>query len=170
MNIHEKLRQPESRKLEFKREIPAKLTDLMKTIAAFANGAGGELIIGVSDKDRTITGVSDPLMLEERIANAVHDSIEPMISPYISVLNVQGKELLIIRILPGSSKPCFIKSMGLEKGVYIRIGSTNRIASPQIIASHRLRYAKNYAVRVWELLLKQRWILQKVRMTLTLTA
>jgi len=132
MNIHEKLRQPESRKLEFKREIPAKLTDLMKTIAAFANGAGGELIIGVSDKDRTITGVSDPLMLEERIANAVHDSIEPMISPYISVLNVQGKELLIIRILPGSSKPCFIKSMGLEKGVYIRIGSTNRIASPQI--------------------------------------
>lgn len=132
MNIHEKLHQPESRKLEFKREIPAKMTDLIKTITAFANGAGGELIIGISDKDRTITGVSDPLRLEERIANAVHDSIEPMISPYISILNIQGKELLIIRILPGTGKPYFIKSMGLEKGVYVRIGSTNRMASSQI--------------------------------------
>jgi len=93
MNIHEKLRQPESRKLEFKREIPVKLTDLMKTVAAFANGAGGELIIGVSDKDRTIEGVSDPLMLEERIANAVHDSIEPMISPYHILLSVLYKNL-----------------------------------------------------------------------------
>jgi len=132
MNIHEKLRQPESRKLEFKREIPARLTELMKTIAAFANGAGGELIIGISDKDRTIDGVSDPLMLEERIANAVHDSIEPMISPYISILHIQEKQLLIVRILPGSNKPYFIKSKGLEKGVFIRIGSTNRMASLEI--------------------------------------
>ncbi|MBF0119897.1 MAG: putative DNA binding domain-containing protein [Desulfobacterales bacterium] len=132
MNIHELLLQPESRKLEFKRELPDKLTEVMKTIAAFANGAGGELIIGVSDKDRRVEGVSDPLMLEERIANAIHDSIEPMISPYISIFNFQGKELLIVRILPGSNKPYFIKSMGFDKGVYIRIGSTNRIAASYI--------------------------------------
>ena len=39
MNIPDKLRQPENRKLEFKREFPAR-SNLLKTIVAFANGAG----------------------------------------------------------------------------------------------------------------------------------
>ena len=42
MNILDKLHQPENRKLEFKREFPAR-SDLLKTIVAFANGAGGEM-------------------------------------------------------------------------------------------------------------------------------
>ncbi|QTA80084.1 Schlafen and ATP-dependent DNA helicase domains-containing protein [Desulfonema limicola] len=133
MNIREKLYQPESRKLEFKSRIPAKMNDLLKTITAFANGAGGEIIIGVSDRERTIEGVSEPLQMEERIANAVHDGIMPMISPYISILNFNGKQVLIVQVLPGSQKPYYIKSMGIEKGVYIRIGSTTRQAAPEMI-------------------------------------
>ncbi|MBU2510489.1 ATP-binding protein [bacterium] len=88
MNFSQKLTQPESRKLEFKRELPGK-SDLLSTFVAFANGAGGELIIGVSDKKREIIGVKDPLLLEEKISNMIHDGIQPFVSPFISVLNGQ---------------------------------------------------------------------------------
>jgi len=104
MKILDKLHQPENRKLEFKREFPAR-SDLLKTIVAFANGAGGELILGISDDDRKIIGIDEPLLLEERISNLIYDAIRPSVSPYISILNVQGKEILIVQILAGSNKP-----------------------------------------------------------------
>ena len=132
MDIYNFLTQPESRKLKFKREFPAK-SNLLKTIAAFANGAGGNLIIGVSDKEREIRGVSDPLDLEEKIANLVYDSIKPLVSPYISVHNINGKSILNVQILAGSNKPYFLVKDGPQNGVYIRIGSTNRKAGPDII-------------------------------------
>ena len=136
MNILDKLHQPENRKLEFKREFPAR-SNLLKTIVAFANGAGGELILGISDDDRKITGIDEPLLLEERISNLIYDAIRPSVSPYISILNVQGKEILIVQILAGNNKPYCIKSLGIEKGVYVRIGSTNRQATPDMIAELR---------------------------------
>lgn len=132
MDIHYLLTQSESRKLEFKRAFPAK-SDLLKTIVAFANGAGGNLIIGVSDKEREIAGVIDPLELEERVANLVYDSIKPLVSPYISVHNIDGKIILNVQILSGSNKPYFLVKDGPQNGVYIRIGSTNRKAGPEVI-------------------------------------
>lgn len=132
MDIHHFLTQPENRKLEFKRAFPAK-SDLLKTIVAFANGAGGNLIIGVSDKEREVIGVTDPLELEERIANLIYDSIKPLVSPYIFVHNIDGKSILNVQILAGSNKPYFLVKDGPQNGVYIRIGSTNRKAGPEVI-------------------------------------
>jgi len=103
MNLSQKLRQPENRKLEFKRILPKK-SDWLKTIISFANGAGGELVIGVSDRAREVIGIEDSLGLEERIANTIADNVRPFISPYISVLNRDGKEIVIVKILPGSNK------------------------------------------------------------------
>lgn len=132
MNFAQKLKQPESRKLEFKREFPTK-SDILKTIVAFANGAGGELIIGVSDHKREIIGVKDPLLLEEKISNMVFDGIQPFVSPFISVMNVAGKPVLIVKVLPGVDRPYYKKSEGVKRGVYVRVGSTNRRGSPEII-------------------------------------
>jgi ATP-dependent DNA helicase RecG len=133
MSFNAKLSQPESRKLEFKRGLPGK-SDLLRTIVAFANGAGGELVFGVSDKNREIVGVDDPLALEEKVANVIHDGIQPFISPYISSLSVEGRTVLIVKILPGTNKPYFRKAEGAEKGVYIRLDSTNRRANAEMIA------------------------------------
>lgn len=128
MNFLSKLKQPEGRKLEFKREMPAK-SDILKTIIGFANGAGGELVIGVSDSNREIVGVEDPLLLEEKISNMVFDNIQPFVSPYISVITIEGKSIVIVNVLPGYERPYFKKSEGPEKGVYIRVGSSNRRAT-----------------------------------------
>lgn len=113
MNFLQKLKEPESRKLEFKREFPAK-SDILKTIVAFANGAGGELIIGVSDHKREIIGVKEPLLLEEKISNMVFDGIQPFVSPFISVMNVEGKPILIVKVLPGIDRPYYKKSEGVS--------------------------------------------------------
>jgi len=132
MNIREKLTLPESRKLEFKGTFPAK-SDLLRTVIAFSNGAGGELIIGVDDQKREIVGVEDALSLEEKIANIIYDSIVPIVSPYISIYTIEGKEILIVNILPGNNPPYFKKSSGVERGTYVRIGSTNRLANAELI-------------------------------------
>ncbi len=127
MNILDKVRQPENRKFELKRSLPPR-AQWLKSIIAFANGAGGELILGVDDKSRDIVGIENPFELEEKISNTIHDSIRPSISPYIQTINLKNRRLLSVQILPGQQKPYYLSSKGLEKGAYIRIGSANRQA------------------------------------------
>ena len=47
---------------------------LLRTVIAFANTAGGTVIVG---GPRHVRGVGDPLALEERIATLITDSIAP---------------------------------------------------------------------------------------------
>lgn len=89
MNIPDKVRQPENRKLELKRSLPPR-AKWLKSIIAFANGAGGELILGVDDKSRDIVGIENPFELEEKISNTIHDNIRPSISPYIQTINLKS--------------------------------------------------------------------------------
>jgi len=76
MKLEDILRQPESKTLEFKRDLSSPAPAL-RTLVAFANAAGGRLIVGVEDVSRAVVGVKQPLDLEERIANLVADSMEP---------------------------------------------------------------------------------------------
>ncbi len=62
INIEKILKGRESKTLEFKRDISS-LKPIMKTLVAFANTAGGILIIGRED-DGTIKGVSDALRVQ----------------------------------------------------------------------------------------------------------
>ncbi len=65
--------------------------------------------------------------------NIVHDSITPPVSPFFSIITVSGKTLMLVQVLAGGNKPYYVKSMGLEKGVFVRIGSSNRMAEPSVI-------------------------------------
>ncbi len=132
MNILTKIQQPESRKFEIKKSLPAS-RKVLQTMVAFANGAGGELLIGVSDKQRKIVGIDDPFATEEQISNMIHDAISPPVSPFFSVVTVNGKTILSVKVLSGSNKPYYIRSLGPEKGVFIRIGSSTRLASKEIV-------------------------------------
>lgn len=125
-------KKPEGKTLEFKREI-LKTDRFLQTVSSFANTAGGEIWIGVDDKSKDIFGVKDPLKEEERIANIISDSITPRLLPNIEIVHYQSKSLLRIQIFPGSAKPYHIKSLGEEKGAFIRIESTNRLVDPCMI-------------------------------------
>ena len=126
------LQLPESKTLEFKRDLSSP-GPLLKTLVAFANSAGGRLVVGVTD-DRKITGIADPLDEEERLANLIADSISPRLVPNIELATVDGKTLLTVEVFLSGTRPHYLKSAGIEQGAYVRLGSTNRQADAQLIA------------------------------------
>ncbi|MFZ4099927.1 MAG: ATP-binding protein [Chlamydiia bacterium] len=130
------LHQPEGRTLEFK-ENCNNMQGIIKSVIAFANTAGGVLVVGVRDQTREIIGVEDPLAQEERLTSVISDSIAPLILPDIDIQTVKNKELLVITV-PHTAGPFFLKSKGEEEGVYVRFGSTNRKADGELLLSLRL--------------------------------
>ncbi len=126
--------QPEGRRREYKETLPA-AEELAKTIIAFSNDASGELFIGIKDKPRKVTGVPEEELLptEERIANIITDLCQPVILPGISFLNLDGPTVIRVKVYRGSQAPYYLKHKGKEKGVYIRVGSSNRLAPPEIV-------------------------------------
>ena len=134
------LARDEGKTLEFKRNCSS-LVKIVQTAVAFANTAGGTLVIGIQDKTKNVLGLSDPLKDEERLANAFADGIRPLLIPEIQIHAWRDKELIVISV-PHTVGPYYVKPEGPEKGVYIRLGSTNRRAGPPMIAEI-LRLARN---------------------------
>ncbi|MGE3557311.1 MAG: ATP-binding protein [Candidatus Obscuribacterales bacterium] len=126
MEVSKLVQQPESKTLEFKQDLSS-LKPILKTVVAFANTAGGTLIVGRSS-DGKVCGVPDPLSAEEQIANAIADNIRPSLLPEIEVATVEGKELLIIQVAHWKG-PFYLKDQGIPNGVYVRLGSTSRPAN-----------------------------------------
>jgi hypothetical protein len=56
MDLVELLKRPEGKTLEFKQDLSSP-EGVMRTIVAFANTAGGVLLVGVQDKSRNMRGV-----------------------------------------------------------------------------------------------------------------
>ena len=79
---------PEGKTLEFKRDFTSPMSWL-KTMVAFANTTGGQLVIGVDD-DRQIVGVSNPPDGEETrhymTANFFERAWCPMLNPIIGLI------------------------------------------------------------------------------------
>lgn len=126
------LQQPEGKTLEFKRDLSSP-KPLLKTLVAFANTAGGRLVIGVTDDHQTI-GVDDPLTEEERLCNLIADAISPRLVPNVEMITVEDLTLLVIEVYLSNSRPHWLKTQGPELGVYVRLGSTNRQADRELIA------------------------------------
>ncbi len=134
--ISQLLAENEGKTVEFKENTRA-LNGILKTVVAFANTAGGTIVIGVQDKGKNVIGVPESLLEEERIANAISDSIHPLLTPDLEIQSIRNKELLIVRV-PHSVGPYYLKSEGPERGVYVRFGSTNRVVDAEMLDSLRL--------------------------------
>lgn len=104
-----------------------------KTLVAFANSAGGRLVIGVDDA-RQVTGVAEPLDEEERICNLIADSIAPRLVPQVELASIDGRTVLVVEVFPSNSRPHYLKSLGPQQGVYVRLGSSSRQAGPELVA------------------------------------
>lgn len=147
MDLTQLLRRPEGKTLEFKRDLSSP-AGFLRTVAAFANTAGGTIIVGVTDRTRDVRGVGDPLALEERAASLISDSIQPRLLPALEVIGFRDRQLLAVRVYPSPSRPHFIKRTGRRSGTYVRVGSTNRQADAQLIAEMR-RFAIGEAFDEW---------------------
>ena len=126
---------PEGKTLEFKRDLSSP-RPMLKTLLAFANTAGGRLIVGVDD-DLRVFGVADPLDEEERICSLIADSIAPRLVPNVELMTVEGKTVLVVEVFLSGLRPHYLKAEGPENGVYVKLGSTNRQADRELIAELR---------------------------------
>lgn len=136
MDLRHLLHRPEGKTLEYKRDLSSP-QGFLRTIVAFANTAGGIVLIGVEDRSGHIRGVERPLDLEERVANLISDSIQPRVLPDIEVLSFRNKQALAVQVHPSPARPHFLVRSGLEGGTYVRVGSTNRRADAELIAEMR---------------------------------
>ncbi|MEW6071198.1 MAG: helix-turn-helix domain-containing protein [Planctomycetota bacterium] len=134
------LKRPEGKTLEFKRDLSSP-DGALKTIVAFANTAGGTLLIGVEDKSRHVRGVPEPLDLEERLANLLSDRIVPRLVPEIVILPWRRTQVLALHVHPSPSRPHYLSREGPAGGVYVRVGSTNRRADAERVEELR-RFAR----------------------------
>lgn len=108
---------------------------MIKEVIAFCNTSGGTIIIGYDDNGNVV-GIKNAKSELDKICNKLSDSIEPDISFLISprIESQNGKDIIIIEVLQGTSKPYYIKSKGMTpNSVYVRVGATTRPSSKEII-------------------------------------
>lgn len=94
----------ESKTLEFKREVT---NTFLKTVSAFANYDGGDILFGVDDEGK-IVGVPDPEEACLNIENAINDSFDPR--PRYTLSINETTAVITLRVEEGSHKPYFYKS------------------------------------------------------------
>ena len=125
----------ESKNVEFKESLPEKSIKYMKSVVAFANGTGGKIIFGIADKTREVVGFDkeDVFKKMDAIANAVSDSCELAIIPDITLQTVDGKTVIVVEISEGRQRPYYIKALGREGGVYVRVAGTTRLADEYMV-------------------------------------
>lgn len=142
--VKDKLFSGESKNIEYKVTIPDKSEKYMKTVVAFANTQGGKLVIGIDDKTHQVVGVDKeslfPIM--DSLANAISDSCEPQIIPDIEPQTIDEKTVIVVDVEAGKNRPYYIKAKGKEKGTYIRVAGTSRLAYPEKIRELEMEGAR----------------------------
>ena len=122
-DIQEIIRQGENQSVEFKRQLNKDKKEFIESVVAFANTNGGIILLGVDDR-ANITGFDED-KIEETIVNSIRSRCDPFIEPKIEKMKIDEKPIIIVRIDEGNNKPYVLR----EKGVFVRNGSTDRIAN-----------------------------------------
>jgi len=123
----------ESNRVEFKEKLPKDSKKYVKTAVAYSNSQGGKLIFGVSD-DRKIVGIDgDPFSVRDVIVNEISNLCNPQIFPNSYVSTIDDKNIIVIEVPPGTSRPYYITSEGVDNGTYVRISASSRLAGPDTL-------------------------------------
>ena len=85
-----------------------KVKSWLKSVSAFANGAGGCLLFGIADDD-TIIGLTDAKADAEFISQKIKERIDPMPQIDLKIERVEDKELLILHVHGGEDTPYYNK-------------------------------------------------------------
>lgn len=139
--LADEIRAGESANIEFKVEVPKKSEKYIKSVIAFANTAGGKIIIGVDNESHAIVGVDkdEVFKIMDSITNTISDMCYPQIFPNIGVDTIEDKCVVVIEIYPGANRPYYMKTLGKEAGTFIRVSGTSRPADEAILKDLELQ-------------------------------
>ncbi len=122
----------ESTTLEFKRKFTTS-EKIAKEISALANTKGGYILFGVDD-DGSILGVESEKTAIDSIENSCNFFLEPPVLPEIEIVDLYGRDIVVVRINESDTKPHKVINSNDEKGIaYIRVGEQSVIASREMV-------------------------------------
>jgi predicted HTH transcriptional regulator len=78
------------------------------------------------------------------LANLISDHIVPRLVPELEIVRWRRSHVLAIQVYASPVRPHYIRREGLDRGVYVRVGSTNRRADRELIDELR-RFARGEA-------------------------
>ncbi len=110
--------QKEGTTVEFKRTVHD-ASKIARTIAAFANTAGGYLVVGVED-DKKIVGVGSELTEVTKVVHASEELIDPPLAVSYRAERTDGKQVLVFRVNESDQKPHKVLNHAGVLEVYIR--------------------------------------------------
>ena len=100
---------------------------------AFANTAGGSLLIGVEDRSRNVRSGADPLDEEEATRQPDQRPDQPSAGAGDRDPALAADAGVGSAGLPQPEPPHHLIREGTAAGVYVRVGSTNRRADAELI-------------------------------------
>jgi schlafen family protein len=122
--------QGEGETIEFKAKIPDDTDKFLKTVAAFANGRGGVILIGVDDETGLIVGVTGNVAREkDRIIDMIRNVVVPEPQLRVEVCAIESKNVIAVQVEQGDKRP-----YGLHPAkpvYYIRRGANSFPASQE---------------------------------------
>ncbi len=141
-NLKTILRGGESATLEFKEVCPVPHR-IARTIAAFANSAGGDIVVGVHDSGEVV-GLADPARERSTLELAL-DYVEPRPEVEIKELRHDLKVVLVMTVSMIDFPTICRVDMDGEEVAYFRIGKESRgVAEEAVkIAVRQRRYRGN---------------------------
>lgn len=108
------------------RELPK---SIVETISAFANGSGGTIICGVSEKGGFLpVDGFDVKRTVDALANLCSEKLEPPVRADIQIESLEGSLVVVAHIpeVPPYLKPCYVKACTPYDGSFIRTGDGDR--------------------------------------------
>lgn len=84
---------------EFKLTVPSKVRELSEEVCAFANAAGGVLLLGVDDSNQ-IKGIVVDNVKRSAIQNSIRE-ITPILNCGLTFLEIEGKTIGVIEVPSG---------------------------------------------------------------------
>jgi len=131
MNIKNLILQGEGLRLDFKKTITNN-AKIAKSLVAFANNKGGQLLIGVAD-DGSIKGVKSEDEERYMILKSAHEFCRPALEPDFEEIYVDDKLVLAVTIHESDVKPHYALDDQKKWWAYIRINDKSVLASRIII-------------------------------------
>ena len=104
---------------EFKVSVPSKVREITEQVCAFANSAGGVIILGVNDKNE-IKGTTIDNAKRAAVQNSMSE-ISPELNCRLEIIEVEGKKLGIIEVPTGPDKPYVYSG-----AIYVRNGAVTQ--------------------------------------------
>jgi hypothetical protein len=121
-HIQELLLRGENESLEYKVVMPDKEKKFLKTVAAFANGAGGIILLGVAD-DGKVEGVKgDVARYMDGVANSIHNGLTPQPVFHLERCEVDHKHVVGVFVAEGIDTPYGLSTK--PPSIYVRRAGT----------------------------------------------